>query len=45
MMPSKQKTVKELYRPRDIIQSIVLIVVAIVGGVGFANFATSFNGI
>lgn len=45
MTPSREKSLKDLYRPRDVIQCLVLAVFAIIGGVSFANFATSFAGI
>ncbi len=41
----KQKTIKELYRPQDVIPAIVGVICAIALAVFVANFATSYAGL
>lgn len=45
MSDYKQRSVKELYRPKDIIPTVIGVVCAITLGVFVANFATSYAGI
>ncbi len=41
----RQKTIKELYRPQDIIPAIIGVICAISFAVFMANFATSYAGL
>ncbi len=41
----RQKTVKELYRPQDVIPAIVGVMCALAVAVLFANFVTSYAGL
>jgi hypothetical protein len=41
----KQKSVKELYRSKEVLQVLLAIVCAVTAAVFFANFVTSYAGI
>ncbi len=45
MMLYKQKSVKDLYPPKDLFMSLAVISVALTGAVMFANFITSYAGL
>ncbi len=41
----QQREVKDLYRPKDILFTVIGVICAIIAGVSFARFATGWAGL
>lgn len=41
----QQKSVKELYPPKDVVMTIIVVICAIIAGVSLARFFTGWAGI